>query len=127
MSNNNMDINIEKREKRFLKEFSSYKSNPYFKTIKELYLNNKLKNTSSVQKYFNNIRIKKDNDPYKNSIKYVKQIEDKKDELKIELFNEGVNDLIHLGKLSNKSTISKPHKNKFLIYESIDSKSGLPT
>lgn len=67
----------DKRLKRFNKQFSGFLSNPYYETIRTLYVNDVLKNVTSVGKYFNKIKLTKKKQLYKSSVKFVNEINDK--------------------------------------------------
>jgi len=66
----------DKRFKRFNKEYASLSSTPYFKKIRALYVNNIIKNTQSVEKYFKGIKYTKKGLLYKSSIKQANFIND---------------------------------------------------
>ena len=67
----------DKRLKRFNKQFSIFSNNPAYEKIKTLYINDVLKNVTSVEKYFNKIKLTKKNQLYKSSIKFVNEIDTK--------------------------------------------------
>lgn len=69
--------NIELRPKKFDKLFSLERPNPYYNKLKYLYVNDVLKSTASVSKYFDKIKIKDNKELYKNSVKYANEINDK--------------------------------------------------
>lgn len=69
--------NIIKRSKNLIKKLESfYTSHPSFETVKELYLNNTIKSIASVKKTLNNIKVKKNGELYKTSVKKVEKLEE---------------------------------------------------
>lgn len=69
--------NIEIRRKKFDKLFYLDRPNPYYNKLKYLYVNDVLKSTASVSKYFDKIKIKDNKELYKNSVKYANELNDK--------------------------------------------------
>jgi len=67
-----MSVNLEKRTKKFNKEFELIKTHPYYDTIKELYLNGTIKTISSASKQFKKLKITKAGKLYKSSAKALK-------------------------------------------------------
>jgi hypothetical protein len=72
-----MNVNIEKRLKKFNKNFSFYKNHPNFEDIKTLYINDIIKNINSVDKAFRKIKITKKGKLYKTSEESQKKIIEK--------------------------------------------------
>ena len=68
--------NIEIRRKKFDKLFYLDRSNPYYNKLKYLYVNDVLKSTASVSKYFDKIKVKDNKELYKNSFKYANEVND---------------------------------------------------
>jgi len=68
--------NIEIRRKKFDKLFYLDRSNPYYNKLKYLYVNDVLKSTASVNKYFDKIKVKDNKELYKNSFKYANEVND---------------------------------------------------
>lgn len=66
--------NIEIRRKKFDKLFYLDRPNPYYNKLKYLYINDVLKSTASVNKYFEKIKYKDNKELYKTSVKYVNDI-----------------------------------------------------
>jgi len=60
-------MNIQKRVKKFNKQFLFFKNHPNYEDIKTLYINNILKSTSSVNKAFKKIKLTKKGEIYKTS------------------------------------------------------------
>ena len=73
--------NIELRSKKFDKLFYLNRSNPYYNKLKYLYVNDDLKSTASVRKYFDKIKIKDNKELYKKSIKYVNELNDRYEQI----------------------------------------------
>jgi hypothetical protein len=72
------------RLKRFDKEYSYFKDkNPYYETIRSLYMDDVLKTISSAKKFIEKIKLTKKNELYKYSQKYVELLE-KKQKIDIE-------------------------------------------
>jgi hypothetical protein len=71
----NSNINILKRSKTIKKLPSFYLNHPSFETVKQLYLNNVIKSIASVEKTLNSIKVKKNGEYYKTSIKKVEKLE----------------------------------------------------
>lgn len=67
----------DKRLKRFNKQFSIFSNKPAYDKIRDLYVNDVLKNVTSVEKYFNKIKLTKKNQLYKSSVKFVNEIDTK--------------------------------------------------
>ena len=75
--------NIIKRSKNLIKKLESfYTSHPSFETVKELYLNNTIKSIASVKKSLNAIKVKKNGELYKTSVKKVEKLEEQLKEIK---------------------------------------------
>ena len=71
-------MNTEKRLKRFDKKFSLYKNtNPYYETIKTLYIDDVLKSIPMAKKFIEQIKLTKKNELYKTSHKYIELLEKK--------------------------------------------------
>jgi hypothetical protein len=66
-----------KRFNKFNKEFSYFKTNPYFNQIRQLYIENVIKNITSAERYLTKIKITKKGQVYKTSSKLVNEIESK--------------------------------------------------
>jgi hypothetical protein len=86
-----MQVNKEKRLKKFSKEMSLFKTHPNYNDIKELYINNVIKTIVSAEKAINKIRITNKGQVYKSSVnaqqKVVKQLDEfktKKETKKLE-------------------------------------------
>jgi hypothetical protein len=69
--------NIEIRRKKFDKLFYLDRSNPYYNKLKYLYVNDVLKSSASVNKYFEKIKLKDNKELYKNSVKYANELNDR--------------------------------------------------
>jgi hypothetical protein len=69
--------NIEIRRKKFDKLFYLERPNPYYNKLKYLYVNDVLKSTASVNKYFDKIKLKDNKELYKNSVKYANELNDR--------------------------------------------------
>jgi hypothetical protein len=69
------NINILKRSKTINKVESFYLNHPSFETVKQLYLNNVIKSIASVEKTLKSIKVKKNGEYYKTSIKKVEKLE----------------------------------------------------
>ena len=68
----------DKRLKRFDKQYSYFKDkNPYYETIRSLYIDDVLKTISSAKKFIEKIKLTKKNELYKYSQKYVELLEKK--------------------------------------------------
>jgi hypothetical protein len=67
-------MTLDKRLKRFNKEFGYLSSNPFYKKIRVLYVNDIIKNTQSVKKAFSNIKYTKKGELYKTSIKKAEEL-----------------------------------------------------
>ena len=62
----------DKRIKRFDKQYSYFKNkNPYYETIKQLYVDDVLKSIPATKKFIENIKLTKKNELYKTSHKYI--------------------------------------------------------
>jgi hypothetical protein len=70
------NINILKRFKTINKLESFYLNKPSFETVKELYLNNTIKSIASVKKTLNGIKVKKNGELFKTSVKKVQKLEE---------------------------------------------------
>jgi len=105
------NINTLKRSKLLNKLETQYTDHPSFETVKGLYLNNTLKTIASVKKSLNAIKVKKNGELYKTSIKKFKQLEEKvekfEDSRPIESFFNQINE-----SLKNKSLILTPIQQK---------------
>jgi hypothetical protein len=103
--------NTLKRSKTINKLGSFYLNNPTFETVKQLYLNNVIKSIASVEKTLNSIKVKKNGELYKTSIKKVQVLNDKLEKLEesrpIESFFNQINK-----SLKNKSLILTPIQQK---------------
>lgn len=69
------NINILKRSKTINKLGSFYLNHPTFETVKQLYLYNVIKSIASVEKTLKSIKVKKNGEYYKTSIKKVEKLE----------------------------------------------------
>jgi len=105
------NINILKRSKTINKLESFYLNHPSFETVKQLYLNNTIKSIASVEKTLKSIKVKKNGELYKTSIKKAQVINDKLEKFEesrpIESFFKQIND-----SLKNKSLILTPIQQK---------------
>jgi hypothetical protein len=71
----NITINKTKRDKKFNKEFSYFKSHPLYDELKNLYTTGSIINIKSIENQFKKkLRVKKDNTPYKSSIDNIDKI-----------------------------------------------------
>lgn len=70
------NINILKRNKTINNLPSFYLNHPSFETVKQLYLNNVIKSIASVEKTLKSIKVKKNGELYKTSIKKAQVIND---------------------------------------------------
>ncbi len=71
----NITINKTKRDKKFNKEFSYFKSHPLYDELKNLYITGSIVNIKSIENQFKKkLRVKKDNTLYKSSTKNVDKI-----------------------------------------------------
>lgn len=71
----NITINKTKRDKKFNKEFSYFKSHPLYDELKNLYTTGAIVNIKSIENQFKKkLRVKKDNTPYKSSIDNIDKI-----------------------------------------------------
>lgn len=88
-----------------------YLNNPSFEMVKQLYLNNIIKSITSVEKTLKSIKVKKNGELYKTSIKKFKQLEDRVEKFEesrpIESFFNQINK-----SLKNKSLILTPIQQK---------------
>ena len=76
-------INIQNREKQFLKIADKYANNPLLEDIKFLYMNNQIKTIRSVESNLNKpIKLKKDGTPYAASVKRLDNIKKQVQKLK---------------------------------------------
>ena len=76
-------INIQNREKQFLKITAKYANNPLLEDIKFLYMNNEIKTIRSVESNLNKpIKLKKDGTPYAASVKRLDNIKKQVQKLK---------------------------------------------
>ena len=102
-----MQVNQEKRLKKFSKEMSLFKTHPNYNDIKELYINNVIKTIVSAEKAINKIRITKKGLVYKNSIgaqeKVVKQTQQLEQSAKDKYFLKMEKDLLALDKNKKES------------------------
>ena len=98
------NINILKRSKIINKLESFYLNKSSFETVKELYLNNTIKTIASVKKILNSIKVKKNGELFKTSVKKVEKLEDSRP---IESFFKQIND-----SLINKDLILSPIQQK---------------
>ena len=107
----NTNINTLKRSKTINKLESFYLNNPTFETVKQLYLNNVIKSIASVEKTLKSIKVKKNGELYKTSIKKAQALEDKLEKFEesrpIESFFNQINK-----SLKNKSLILTPIQQK---------------
>jgi hypothetical protein len=103
--------NTLKRSKTINKLGSFYLNNPTFETVKQLYLNNVIKSIASVEKTLNSIKVKKNGELYKTSIKKAQALNDKVEKFEesrpIESFFNQINK-----SLKNKSLILTPIQQK---------------
>ena len=67
--------NIKKRSSNLNNLESFYINHPSFETVKQLYLNNTIKSIASVKKSLKSIKVKKNGEYYKTSIKKVEKLE----------------------------------------------------
>ena len=67
--------NIKKRSSNLNNLESFYINHPSFETVKQLYLNNTIKSIASVEKTLKSIKVKKNGEYYKTSIKKVEKLE----------------------------------------------------
>jgi hypothetical protein len=72
-----MNVNLEKRFKKFDTEFYNLKKHPYYTTIKNLYLNNQIKTITSASKQFKQLKLTKTGKIFKSSINAEKQFIEK--------------------------------------------------
>jgi hypothetical protein len=83
MSSTNKKINVQNREKQFLKIAAKYANNPLLEDIKFLYINNEIKSIRSVESNLNKpIKLKKDGTPYAASVKRLDNIKKQVQKLK---------------------------------------------
>jgi hypothetical protein len=83
MSSTNKKINVQNREKQFLKIAAKYANNPLLEDIKFLYINNEIKTIRSVESNLNKpIKLKKDGTPYAASVKRLDNIKKQVQKLK---------------------------------------------
>lgn len=79
----NKKINVENREKQFLKIAAKHANNPMLNDIKFLYMNNEIKTIRGVESNLNKpIKLKKDGTPYAASVKRLNNIKNKVQKLK---------------------------------------------
>lgn len=104
-----MQVNQEKRVKKFNKEMSLYKTHPNYNDIKELYVNNVIKSIVSAEKTINKIKITKKGDVYKTSInaqqKVIKQKQQLEQSAKDKYFLKMEKDLLALDKGKKQSVL----------------------
>lgn len=97
-----MQVNQEKRTKKFNKEMFLYKTHPNYDDIKELYINNVIKTIISAQKAINKIRITKKGKVFKTSLraqeKIVKEKQDFEKSVKDKYFLKMEKEMISLKK-----------------------------
>ena len=72
-----MNVNLEKRFKKFDTEFYNLKKHPYYTTIKNLYLNNQIKTITSASKQFKKLKLTKTGKIFKSSVNAEKQFIEK--------------------------------------------------
>ncbi len=113
----------DKRFKRFNKELSLYASNPFFKKINNLYVNNIIKSIPSAEKILKKIKITKKNELYKSSIKIAGDINQKYSILKgVEILgknkiNERIIDHIDIKSINNNGWGLWLHEKEFIEME----------
>lgn len=79
----NKKINVENREKQFLKVAAKHANNPMLNDIKFLYMNNEIKTIRGVESNLNKpIKLKKDGTPYAASVKRLDNIKNKVEAVK---------------------------------------------
>ncbi len=69
------NINIKKRSSNLNNLESFYINHPSFNTVKQLYLNNTIKSIASVEKTLNGIKVKKNGELFKTSVKKAEKLE----------------------------------------------------
>jgi hypothetical protein len=111
-----MQVNQEKRTKKFNKEMFLYKTHPNYDDIKELYINNVIKTIISAQKAINKIRITKKGKVFKTSIKAQEKIVKEKQD-----FEKSVKDKYFL-KMEKDLLLLDKNKKEFITFTFADFK-----